>query len=300
MAGIVSFHAHPDDESISTGGFLARAAEDGERVTLVFATRGELGEPVPGVLADGEALSLRRTAECHASAEVLGVQRVEFLGWTDSGMAGTDSTDAPWCFWQADVEHAARRLAVILAEEQPDILTIYDDIGGYGHPDHIQVHRVGIRAAELARVPVVAQATINRDLVDRALAAADELGVETNTETDRMVDKATGAEAVPEVREGDDFGKREDEITHSVDVTGFVAEKRASMRAHASQIGPDHFMSTLPDEAFQFVFGTEWFIVEPTPEDPPELFDRLFEPLLSTTVEPTTRTDVSPDGENRS
>lgn len=287
MAGIVSFHAHPDDESISTGGFLARAAAAGERVTLVFATRGEHGNPVPGVLRDGEQLTLRRTAESHDSAGILGVERVEFLGFTDSDMAGSPANDDPWSFWRADIEHAAARLAVILEEEQPDILTIYDDIGGYGHPDHIQVHRVGRRAGELAGVPVIAQATINRDLVDRALAAAEELGVSNGPETDRMVDKATGREAAPEIREGDDFGKREDEITHFVDVGGFLAEKRASMRAHASQIGPDHFMSTLPDDAFAFVFGTEWFIIDPVPEEPPPLFEALFQPLTGPAEDPS-------------
>src|SRR5690625_7818040 len=100
MAGIVSFHAHPDDESISTGGRRARAAAAGHRVTLVFATRGELGTPVPGVLEDGEQLALRRSAECHESARILGVERVEFLGWTDSGTAGDPTNDLPWCFGQ--------------------------------------------------------------------------------------------------------------------------------------------------------------------------------------------------------
>jgi LmbE family N-acetylglucosaminyl deacetylase len=178
MGTIVSFHAHPDDESIGTGGTLARASDAGHRVVLVLATRGELGEPVPGVLDEGEQLTLRRTAEVFESAAILGVHRVEFLGYTDSGMAGDPTNDAPWCFAQADVEHAARRLAVILGEEQPDVLTVYDDDGGYGHPDHIQVHRVGIRAAELVGVPVVAQGTINRDVVREAMARAGEMGVD--------------------------------------------------------------------------------------------------------------------------
>ena len=167
MGTIVSFHAHPDDESIGTAGTLARAADAGHRVVLVFATRGELGEPVPGVLADGEQLALRRSAECYTAAQALGAHRVEFLGYTDSGMMGEPTNDAPYCFWRAPVEHAARRLAVILDEEEPDVLTVYDDIGGYGHPDHIQVHRVGMRAAELSAVPVVAQQTINRDWLAR-------------------------------------------------------------------------------------------------------------------------------------
>ena len=143
MGTIVSFHAHPDDEAIASGGTLARAAAAGHRVVLVFATRGELGEPVPGVLKPGEQLAMRRSAECYASAAALGAKRVEFLGFTDSGMMGEPSNEAPFCFWQADVEYAARTLAVLLDQEEPDVLTIYDDNGVYGHPDHIQVLRVG-------------------------------------------------------------------------------------------------------------------------------------------------------------
>ena len=167
MGTIVSFHAHPDDEAIASGGTLARAAAAGHRVVLVFATRGELGEPVPGVLEPGEQLAMRRSAECYTSAAALGAKRVEFLGFTDSGMMGEPSNDAPFCFWQADVEYAARTLAVLLDQEEPDVLTIYDDNGVYGHPDHIQVHRVGKRAGELSAVPVIAQGTVNRDWMQR-------------------------------------------------------------------------------------------------------------------------------------
>lgn len=277
MGTIVSFHAHPDDESIGTGGTLALAADAGHRVVLVFATRGELGEPVPGVLGEGEQLTLRRTAEVFASAEVLGAHRVEFLGWTDSGMIGEATNEAPWCFWQADVEHAAQRLAVILGEESPDVLTVYDDNGGYGHPDHIQVHRVGRRAAELAGVPVVVQGTINRDLVKRAMAMASEFGVDLPA---AALDDGPPADAGAEdgVTLAATFGKPESELTHVVDVAGVVDRKRASMLAHASQIAPDHFMAAMPSEAFAFVFGSEWFIVEDLPADPPPLFAELFSP----------------------
>ena len=109
MGTIVSFHAHPDDESIQDAGTLARAAAAGHRVVLVFATRGELGEPVPGVLGPGEQLSMRRSAECYSSAAAIGAERVEFLGYTDSGMFGEPSNAAPYCFWQADVTAARRR-----------------------------------------------------------------------------------------------------------------------------------------------------------------------------------------------
>jgi LmbE family N-acetylglucosaminyl deacetylase len=268
MGTIVSFHAHPDDESIGTAGTLARASAAGHRVVLVFATRGELGEPVPGVLADGEELSLRRSAECHASARVLGAQRVEFLGWTDSGMMGEPTNDAPYCFWQARVEHAARRLAVILDEEEPDVLTVYDDEGGYGHPDHIQVHRVGMRAAELSAVPVVAQHTINRDWVTRGLRG-----------------RAGSGTAEAEVRlpgpEVATFGKPESEITHRVDVVDVADRKRASMRCHASQMGPDHPLLAMPEPMFLVGLGVEFYIVhpEPHPAATPEVVLELFTPL---------------------
>lgn len=259
MGTIVSFHAHPDDESIGSAGTLARAAAAGHRVVLVFATRGELGEPVPGVLEPGEQLPVRRSAECYASAAIIGAKRVEFLGYTDSGMMGEASNAAPYCFWQADVEHAARRLAVILDEEEPDVLTIYDDNGGYGHPDHIQVHRVGKRAGELAAVPVVAQGTINRDWMIRGL-------------------KASGAEVPDGVAE---MGKPESVITHRVDAVDFVDQKRASMRAHASQMAPEHFLLAMPDPMFAMGLGVEFYIVEgaPGPAAAPELFEELFAAL---------------------
>jgi len=274
MGTIVSFHAHPDDESIATGGLLARAADAGHRVVLVFGTRGELGEPVPGSLADGEQLTLRRTQECFNSAQVLGVPRVEFLGWTDSGMIGLPTNDVPWCFWQADVEHAASRLALILREEEADLITIYDDNGGYGHPDHIQVHRVGQRAAELAGVPVVAQSTMNRDHMGRAMARASEFGMDLPDEVAERMEQVEKAEEAP------DFGKPESELTHVVDVSSVTERKRASMRSHASQIGADHFMASMPDEAFNYVFGTEWFIVSTLPDaDAPSVFTDFFTPI---------------------
>ncbi len=282
MATLLSFHAHPDDESIGAGGTLALAADAGHRVVLVFATRGELGEPVPGVLGDGEQLTLRRTAECYESARALGVDRVEFLGYTDSGMMGEATNDAPWCFWQADVDHAARRLAAILEEECPEVVTVYDDNGGYGHPDHIQVHRVGRRACELAGVATVAQGTINRDVVAEAMARAAEFGVEVPAEAaapEAAAGEASGTAPSGPPEPGPDFGKPESELTHFVDVTGVLDRKRASMLAHASQIAPDHFMAAMAPEAFAFVFGAEWFIVDDDGGgEPPRLFHDLFQP----------------------
>ena len=268
MGTIVSFHAHPDDESIGTAGTLARAVDAGHRVVIVFATRGELGEPVPGVLAAGEQLSLRRSAECYESARAIGAHRVEFLGYTDSGMMGEPANDAPYCFWRAPVEHAARRLAVILDEEEPDVLTVYDDEGGYGHPDHIQVHRVGTRAAELSAVPVVVQQTINRDWIKRSW--------------DRMVaaGQVDAALRMPQP-EAPVFGKPEAQITHKVEVVDVAHRKRAAMRAHASQMGPDHPLLAMPEPMFLVGLGVEFYVVSPTPSPAaaPDVFLDLFTPL---------------------
>ncbi len=263
MSTLVCFHAHPDDECIGTGGIMATAHAAGHRVVLVVATRGERGEIVPGVLREGEALWDRRIAETFASAEVLGIDRVEFLGYVDSGMMGEPDNDGPYSFWQADVDAAARRLAAILVEESPDVLTVYDDHGGYGHPDHIQVHRVGLRAAELAGVHHVLQGTMNRDAVARAMAeraaAIATAAIANETATD-------SAAQLPEI--GDDFGTPEALITHAVDVSAVVESKRAAMRAHASQIAEDSWFLAMDPESFAGAFGTEWFIETGRPRDP--------------------------------
>ncbi|MQA12373.1 MAG: GlcNAc-PI de-N-acetylase [Pseudonocardiaceae bacterium] len=250
MANLVLFHAHPDDECITCGGVMRKAFEEGHRVVLVVATRGEHGEVPDGFLADGEQLWQRRVAETHAAAEILGVQRVHFLDYVDSGMMGTPTNDAPGSFWTAPVDEAAGKLAVILQEERADVLTCYDDNGGYGHPDHIQVHRVGMRAAELAGVPRVYQSTMNRDHMIRGMRAFAEQAASNGVE---MPD-------LPDVEEESEFGKPESEITAAVDVSAYLEYKRRAMRAHASQISEQSFFLAMPDEAFQHAFGTEWFI----------------------------------------
>jgi LmbE family N-acetylglucosaminyl deacetylase len=245
MATLVTFHAHPDDEAIATGGTMARAAAAGHRVVLVTATAGDRGEVAEGFLEPGETLAERRTAELAAAAAILGVARTEILGYRDSGMIGTPENDDPECFWQADVDEAAARLAAILAEEAADVLTVYDDHGNYGHPDHIQVHRVGIRAAELAAVARVYEATVNRDDIVRFIREAAERGL---------------LEAMPEIEGvGADMGLPEWELTTAVDVSAHLDAKRAAMAAHASQIGETSFFLAMPPEAFAAAFSTEWF-----------------------------------------
>ena len=247
MATLVCFHAHPDDESIATAGIMAAAAAEGHRVVLVVATLGEEGEVPDGFLADGESLAERREAETRASAQILGASRVEFLGYRDSGMAGTPANDHPEAFCQADLEEAAGRLATLLREEGADVVTTYDENGVYGHPDHVQVHRVGTRATELAGTPRVLESTMNRDYLRSLMAEAREAEAEL------------GAVDSPDVDEMQ-LGVPAERITTRVDVTAHVDRKRASMRAHASQIGEQSFFLAMSDEAFARSFGIEWFI----------------------------------------
>jgi LmbE family N-acetylglucosaminyl deacetylase len=242
----VFFHAHPDDEAIATGGTMAKAVAEGHRVVLVLATRGELGEPVPGVLRDGEELWQRRVEESHRSAEVLGASRVEFLGYRDSGMIGEPTNDHPESFWQADIAEAAERFAGILRDERADFVVVYDDHGAYGHPDHIQVHRVGVEAARLAGVEAIYQSTINRTAILRNIELM-------RTDADDFEDRRSQVVA-------EDFGSPEELITHAVDVSDYIEHKRAAMLAHASQIPPDSFFLAMEAEAFQVAFGTEWYI----------------------------------------
>lgn len=256
MATFVFFHAHPDDECIQTGGTMAKVAADGHRSVLVVATRGELGEVADGFLDAGEPLGLRRIRETLESAKVLGVDRVEFLGYVDSGMMGEPENDLPGSFWTADLDEATERLAAILRDESVDLLTVYDAHGGYGHPDHIQVHRVGHLAGAAAGVRRVVEATMDRDALLAGMKEAAERG-----------DLPDDFE-IPEITDEQPFGSPGAVITHEVDVTEFVQRKRQALAAHASQVGPDSFFLSMPDEAFAQGFGTECFIDPSSPRAP--------------------------------
>lgn len=247
MATLLFFHAHPDDEAIATAGTMLLASRAGHRVVLVVATNGELGETPQGVLADSETLGQRRRAEAQTAAEILGVHRLELLGYHDSGMAGDETNDHEHSFWKADVAKVAAKLAKICEEEQPEVLTAYDPNGGYGHPDHIQVHRVGKEAARLAEVPKVYWATMNRDQIKRQMAAQQSV--------EELLD-----EARRETATSDDFGMPESEITHAIDVREVLEIKRKAMQAHASQITSESFFLTMDEEQFEVAFGTEWYV----------------------------------------
>jgi LmbE family N-acetylglucosaminyl deacetylase len=186
-----------------------------------------------------------------------------FLGYRDSGMAGENSNHDDGSFWGADLDEAAARLAAILAEEAAEVLTVYDDHGGYHHPDHVQVHRVGVRAAELAGTPRVYEATADRDHFMTTLAATRaELGDDL-------------PEGMPDPAEFADNFSPAAVITTRVDVGAYLGVKRAALATHASQIDETSFFLTMPDEVFAVAFGTEWFIRRDAPEGAREtwLFD---------------------------
>ena len=243
---VVSFHAHPDDESLLTGGTLAKAAAAGHRVVLVTATSGAQGLASSRVGADGD-LGRRRIGELEAAAAAIGAASVNLLGYDDSGMDGMAPDDA---FARADVESAAKRLAAILSRERADVLTIYDANGGYGHPDHVQVHHVGVRAAELAGTPVVLEATIDRDLLRRAV---------------RVMRVARLGAHLPLPALERSFTPRTG-LTHRIDVRRHISAKRAALLAHASQASADDmdrtiaFFLRLPPALFRLVLGSEWFV----------------------------------------
>ena len=256
MATIVFCHAHPDDEASQTSGAMARASDEGNRVVVVFATNGEHGE-VASDLADGETVAAYRRREAEASARVLGLARIEWLGYSDSGMSGWEQNEAEGSFHAADLDEAARRLADVLDDEDADVLVGYDWHGGYGHPDHVKVHHVVHRAAELAaRRPRVLESTMNRTAMKRQMDEGRALGYDVGDfDPDAPMD------------DGNPLGTPENEITWRVDVSSYVDRKRASLEAHRSQATDiDEFLS-IPVEAFRAIFGTEHYL-EPGVDQP--------------------------------
>ena len=228
---------------------MARLAAEGHRVVLVVATSGERGLAALDATG-GRALGEVRMAETRASARALGCARVEFLGYVDSGLDGRaayDPSQVP--FARADLDEAAGALAALLIDERAALLTTYDAAGGYGHPDHVQVHRVGARAAELAGTPLVLQATVDRDLLTMALGLLRRV-------YPLPIDPATFSAA---------YTPRS-AITHRINVRNFMTQKRQSMSAHATQTTGGETVRTvaallrLPRFLFRLVLGTEWYV----------------------------------------
>lgn len=269
-------HAHPDDESINNGATMARYAAEGVRVTLVTCTLGEHGEVIPPELRHltGTELGEHRLGELTAAMRELGVEDFRLLGgrgrYEDSGMMGIADNDDPASLWQADVDAAARELVEVILEVRPQVLVTYDPDGGYGHPDHIQAHRVAMRAAELAvdagwEIPKVYWNRVPRTAADEAFARlqADLPGLPFS--------KSATVADVPGV-------VADERITTVIDGTAHAAAKAAAMRAHATQIEVAEPYFVLSNELAQPLFTTEYYELvhgEPGARPEPDLFAGL-------------------------
>ncbi|HTU38808.1 MAG TPA: PIG-L family deacetylase [Acidimicrobiales bacterium] len=259
---LMAVHAHPDDEAISTGGILARYAEEGVRTVLVTCTNGELGDGPGGVKPgepgheEGVVVPLRR-AELEASCEVLGVSDLELLGYHDSGMEGWPQNDAPDAFWHTPVEEAGARLADVMRRYEPQVVVTYDENGFYGHPDHIQANRVTHAALEQSGVPAKLYYTaVARSRMREFPRILAEHGVDLPNEVEDM----------PE------WGTPDELITTTIDCSTVAKRKYASLAAHASQsdnifflqMGEDLFSDIMSSESFVRVIDTTG---APVPED---------------------------------
>ena len=239
-------HAHPDDESIGTGATMAKYAAEGARVTLVTCTLGELGEVIPPDLAHllPDELGQHRIGELDRACAALGVTDHRFLGgegrYRDSGMMGLPDNDDPGCFWRADVDEAARALAKVIDEVEASVLVTYDAGGFYGHPDHIQAHRVTVRARELTGRDLGLYATaMPRSVLEQALELpADSWFVRSHDLSASVPDE---------------------QVTTAVDGSAYRGAKRAAMRAHETQITVDGDYFALSNELGQRIAATEFY-----------------------------------------
>lgn len=255
---LMCVHAHPDDEAIGTGGILSRYSEEGLRTVLVVATMGELGELNGKIITEEDErakLAELRRKELERSCQILGIQEVYFLNYRDSGMAGTEANTHPCCFAHATLEEAGSRLARIIRLEKPDIITCYNERGIYGHPDHIQVNLVTTYA------------------FDRV----GEAGFFSGLGMPPWRPKKLYYQAIPLSRfkmlarvmeeRGENFkydpdflGTSEEKITTKVDVRRYLDRKRAALRSHQSQVGPDSFFMHYPQDIQEEILGYEYFV----------------------------------------
>lgn len=280
---LLCVHAHPDDESISTGGVLARYADEGIRTAVVTCTGGERGEIVgPDMDPDEIRPHLRqvREAELSRALDILAAGPPRFLGYVDSGMMGTDGNHDEASFWRAPFDEAVARMVAQIRALRPDVFVTYDAFGGYGHPDHIQSHRVACAAVEAADVaalyPETGPAWRARKVYFVVIPKS--AIVRFNVELIRQgLPSPFGAidrvEDLP-------FGIADERVTTMIDVRAWQERKVAAIRAHATQLGPDSFFLNLPDGLLE-MFGEEWFVRCRSDVDVPEVEDDLFAGLRS-------------------
>ena len=253
---ILLVHAHPDDETINNGATMALYADRGAQVTLVTCTRGEEGEVlVPGLshLASSEQdlLGLHRETELALAMNALGITDFRFLGapttkFRDSGMMGTEPNNRPDVFWQADLDTAAGILAEVIEEVKPHILITYDEIGGYGHPDHIQAHRVAMRASELSKwqIQKIYWNTIPKSVIAQGMEKMKEIGSDF-----------FGAENIEDIP----FAKDDEFVTTLIEGSEYVDQKMAAMKAHETQIALDGPFFALSNNLGMQIWGDEYY-----------------------------------------
>ena len=251
-------HAHPDDETINNGATMAKYIAEGAHVTLVTCTRGEEGEILVPHLAhlssqNLDGLALIREVELANAMKALGVTDHRFLGapavkYRDSGMMGTPPNERPDVFWQADLDKAAQYLVDIILEVKPDILITYDEFGGYGHPDHIQAHRVAMRAAELVKdrfdIRKIYWNTMPRSVIQSGIDAMKAQGSDF-----------FGAESADDLP----FAKPDELVTSHIDANEYVDKKMAAMAAHPTQIALDGPFFALSNQIGLTVWGHEYY-----------------------------------------
>ena len=274
-------HAHPDDETIGTGATMATYAAAHALVTLITCTLGEEGEILlPGLehlAADrDDGLGQHRVGELAAACEALGVKDHRFLGgpgrWRDSGMMGTPANDRPECFWQADLDEAVRELVAIVREVRPQVIVTYDEHGGYGHPDHIQAHRVATAAFDRAGDPAYAPGLGEPWQASKLYHSVLPISV-LQAGIDAL--RASGAENFFGVESAADlpFGVADELVTTEIDARAALDAKTAAMRAHKTQIAVDGPFFALSNNIGQQAFGVEYFVLargERGPGDGPQ------------------------------
>jgi N-acetyl-1-D-myo-inositol-2-amino-2-deoxy-alpha-D-glucopyranoside deacetylase len=253
---ILLVHAHPDDETINNGATMALYADRGAQVTLVTCTRGEEGEvlvPALSHLASNEQdqLGAHREIELADAMKSLGISDHRFLGapsikFRDSGMMGTEPNNRPDVFWQAELDSAAKLLVEVIEEIKPHILITYDEIGGYGHPDHIKAHLVAMRAAELSdwKIQKIYWNTMPKSVLAEGISKMKEIGSDF-----------FGAESVDDLP----FAKDDEFVTTLIDGSDYVDAKMAAMKAHETQISLDGPFFALSNNLGLQIWGDEYY-----------------------------------------
>jgi len=258
----LAVHAHPDDEASSTGGLYRLLHEQGVRTILVTCTNGECGDDLSGAKPDadhhdGDVVAAIRKVELENAVEILGISRLVRLGYRDSGMMGWPQNEDPESFWATPVDVAAQRLAEILMEERPQVVMTYNEIGFYGHPDHIQANRITLRALEL----IDYEPTLYYNAIPDSVMVMYQARWEEEDRLKREEDERNGIARTPdpEPEEPLKMGTPDDEIGATIDVSGVNNFKFDALAAHASQIS-DSFWMKMGRENFTKTMVSEWFV----------------------------------------